>query len=92
VYPPCSLTLHTHNTHALALIGGSRRRGSRRLPRYSIVERRAVRAEGLLCFLNRSQCSLKQGLLKAARRDADHALGIDPGERTCPAGGCSRGG
>lgn len=47
--------------------------------RYSVAERRAVRAEGLLCFLNRSQCSLKRQKFKMAKRDAQQALAIDRG-------------
>jgi Tfp pilus assembly protein PilF len=43
-----------------------------------VAERRAVRAEGLLLFLNRGFCSLKKGDFSAAKRDADCALGIDP--------------
>lgn len=43
-----------------------------------MAERRAVRAEGLLLFLNRGLCCLKQGNPNGAKRDADCALGIDP--------------
>ena len=44
---------------------------------YSVAERRAVRSEGNLCFLNRAQCYLKLGEWRRARKDADLALAID---------------
>ena len=44
---------------------------------YTAAEREAVRAEALLCFLNRAQCHLKNNKSKHARKDGDMAINID---------------